>query len=717
MRLYLTEQMNLRRLNRRRFFFFSSIFAFTALATWFMADLLWRNGLLPVEVALLVLFVILFAHVAAGFCTALVGFYVINRGGDSSRITKTLESLDDAPLASTAVVMPVFNEDVSRVFEGLRVVYRSLQETKRLEHFDFFVLSDSNQPNQWIQEETAWVELCKQVGGFGKIFYRKRRQSINKKAGNVADFLRRWGRRYRYMIVLDADSIMTGKALVQLVALMEKNPSVGILQTAPRIVNGETLFARVQSFSSRLYSPLFLAGLNYWQQHEGNYWGHNAVIRVQPFIEHCSLPDLPGSEPFGGRILSHDFVEAALMRKAGWGVWLAGDIEGTFEEGPPTLIDSAKRDRRWCQGNMQHAWLLSARGFRPANRFHLLMGVMGYLSSPLWLLFMMLCTIHVFSLVTTPGAMDGLDTVDHTALFGFRFDVPQALTLFIFTMVLLFLPKIVSVLVTLRHPEEAAKFGGPRRLVTSAISEAILSALQAPINMAFNSKFVLFTLLGQGVNWVTQRRGTEGDGTDWREAIITHGGQTGFGIVWGISSYIISPPFFFWICPVVIPLVFSIPISILLSKTSIGQGAKSVGLFLTPEETTPPYELKRLQQNVAEAYRHLSPIEPLRADYGLMQAVLDPYINAMHVAMLRQRKKQSEESREWFTQLRERLLREGPAKFTGKEKMSLLMDADSMIHLHRDLWALPAEDLAEWWRLAMRQYNVLTTAPTTALYR
>ncbi|HEY1109408.1 MAG TPA: glucans biosynthesis glucosyltransferase MdoH, partial [Opitutaceae bacterium] len=147
MRLYLTEQMNLRRLNRRRFFFFSSIFAFTALATWFMADLLWRNGLLPVEVALLVLFVILFAHVAAGFCTALVGFYVINRGGDSSRITKTLESLDDAPLASTAVVMPVFNEDVSRVFEGLRVVYRSLQETKRLEHFDFFVLSDSNQPN------------------------------------------------------------------------------------------------------------------------------------------------------------------------------------------------------------------------------------------------------------------------------------------------------------------------------------------------------------------------------------------------------------------------------------------------------------------------------------------------------------------------------------------------------------------------------------------
>src|SRR5678816_1101070 len=222
MRLYLTERMGARRLGRRRFFFFSTVFAFTSVASWFMADLLWRGGLTGIEIALLILFVILFAHIAAGFCTALVGFYVINRGGDSSRITHTIAPGEIAPLASTAIVMPVFNEDVSRVFEGLRVVFRSVQETRKLEHFDFFVLSDSTQPNQWIQEEVAWLELCKQVGGFGKIFYRKRRHSINKKAGNVADFLRRWGRRYRYMIVLDADSIMTGRALVQLVALMER---------------------------------------------------------------------------------------------------------------------------------------------------------------------------------------------------------------------------------------------------------------------------------------------------------------------------------------------------------------------------------------------------------------------------------------------------------------------------------------------------------------
>ena len=716
MRLYLTDRMDKRRLDRRRFLFFSAIFVLTSVAAWFMADLLWRDGLSGLEIALLTLFVILFAHVAAGFCTALVGFYVINRGGDSSRITATVTPGEDAPLGTTAIVMPVFNEDVSRVFEGLRVVYRSLQETHRLEHFDFFVLSDSNQPTQWIQEEVAWLELCKQVDGFGKIFYRKRRHSINKKAGNVADFLRRWGRRYRYMIVLDADSIMTGRALVQLVQLMERNPQVGIIQTAPRIVNGETLFARVQSFASRLYSPLFLAGLNYWQQHEGNYWGHNAVIRVQPFIEHCSLPELPGSEPFGGRILSHDFVEAALMRKAGWGVWLAGEIDGTYEEGPPTLIDYAKRDRRWCQGNMQHAWLLAARGFRPANRFHLLMGVMGYVSSPLWLLFMVLCTIHVFAQGSSPLAWLALRPEDTTSLFGYRIHVPEALSLFALTLLLLFLPKIVSVAVMLGRPEEVQRFGGRHSLVASALAETLVSALLAPINMMFNSKFVLFTLLGQGVSWVTQRRGAEGDGTDWREAIITHGGQTVFGAVWGVCAYILSPPFFFWLSPVVLPLVFSIPISILLSQARVGRALRRLGFFLTPEESTPPYELKRLHQNLAGCYRHFSPIKPLRADYGLMQAVLDPYVNALHVALLRQRKP-TEESREWFTQLRVRLLRDGPERFTPKEKMALLLDAESVIALHRELWSCPAEELAEWWRLAMRQYNVLTTAPTTALYR
>jgi len=716
MKTFSTDRLNKRRTARRRMAFFSSIFVLTSFATWFMADLLWRNGLDGLEMALLVLFVILFAHIATGFCTAIIGFFIINRGGDSCHIASTIDQASgtEPPLAGTAIIVPMYNEDVSRVFEGLRVIYRSLQEAHRLEHFDFFLLSDSDQPNQWIQEEVAWVELCKQVGGLGRIFYRKRRQAINRKSGNVADFLRRWGRNYRYMVILDADSLMTGPALVRLVALMEKNPAVGIIQTAPRIVNGETLYSRIQQFANRLYSPLFLAGLNYWQQQDGNYWGHNAIIRVQPFIEHCCLPDLPGREPFGGRILSHDFVEAALMRRAGWQVWIAHDIEGSYEEGPPTLIDSAKRDRRWCQGNMQHSWLLFARGFGPINRAHLFLGIMGYVASPLWLLFLLLSSINVVRGVAS-GGFTSLPQ-DYTSVFGYIVEVPEALTLFVFTMLLLFLPKALSVIITVRDRELTAAFGGSARFVTSALLESAVSALLAPINMLFNSRFVVFTLLGQGVTWITQRRGLFGDDNDWREAILTHAGHTVIGLVWGVSAFILVPPFFWWLSPVLAGLVFSIPLSIILSKVGFGRGARRIGLFITPEESRPSYELKRLQQNLAECYQHLRPIEPLRDDYGLLQAVLDPYVNAVHVSLLRQRRP-SRESREYFMSLRQRLLREGPTKLTTKEKMALLLDADSLIWLHRELWRLPAGALASWWRLAMRQYNVLTATPVTALYR
>ncbi|HTT56076.1 MAG TPA: glucans biosynthesis glucosyltransferase MdoH [Opitutaceae bacterium] len=716
MTLFATDRVDRRRRARRRFMFFSSIFVLTSVATWFMADLLWRGGLDPFEIALLVLFVLLFAHIATGFCMALIGFYVVNRGGDSCRITNTVDwdAGGDVPLAGTAVIIPVYNENVSRVFEGLRVIYRSVQEARQLEHFDFFVLSDSDQPNQWLQEEVAWVELCKQVGGFGRIFYRKRRQAINRKSGNVADFLRRWGRNYRYMVVLDADSLMTGRTLVRLVAMMEKNPGVGIIQTAPRVANGGTLYARLQQFANRLYSPLFLAGLNYWQQHDGNYWGHNAILRVQPFMDYCCLPDLPGREPFGGRILSHDFVEAALMRKAGWQVWMAADLEGTYEEGPPTLIDSAKRDRRWSQGNLQHSWLLFARGFRPMNRMHLLFGIMAYVASPLWLLFLLLSSIDVFRVVLNGGFT--MLPEAFTSVFGYTLEVPEALFLFVFTLLLLFLPKALSVIVTLRDRELTQAFGGSARLVASALLETVISALLAPIHMLFNSKFVIFTLLGQGVSWVTQRRGPADGDTDWREAILTHAGHTVFGVIWGVSAFILVPSFFWWLSPVLAGLVFSIPLSILLSQVGMGRAAARLGLFLTPEENRPGYELRRLRQNLAECYKQLRPIEPLRDDYGLLQAVLDPYVNAVHVSLLRQRRP-SAEAREYFLHLRRRLLAEGPGSLTVKEKMALLLDAESMIWLHRELWRLPAGALAGWWRLAMRQYNVLTATPVTALYR
>ncbi len=712
---FTVEQVDRSRVGRRRITFFTLIFLLTSLASWFMADLLWRDGMTAVEWVVLALFMVLFAHIAVGFSTAMLGFYVLNRNGDPYRITRSIagEKPADLPLASTAIVMPVFNEDPSRVFEGLRVIYRSLEASGRLENFDFFILSDSNNPNNWIQEEVAWVELCKQLNGFGRIFYRKRRIAINKKSGNVADFLRRWGRKYRYLAVLDADSIMTGESLIKLVAMMERNPKVGILQTAPRIVNGVTLYARLQQFSNRLHSPLFLAGLNYWHQGEGNFWGHNAVIRVAPFMEHAALPELPGAEPFGGRILSHDFVEAALLRRAGWRVWLAYDLEGSYEEGPPTLIDNAKRDRRWCQGNLQHSWLLFARGFHPVNRVHLLMGIMGYVASPLWMLFLLISSIHTFHAVAS-GRYTQFHPEAYASFLGFMVEVPQALALFCFTLLLLFLPKFIGVILALRDRRGAA-FGGPLKLAGSALLEVVTTTLLAPINMVFHTKFVLSILLGQGVAWVTQKREASED-TDWREAIITHSGQTAIGLVWGVSAFILVPSFFWWLSPVLAGLVLSAPLSILLGNAGLGRRARELGIFLTPEETQPAPELLRLQQHLEECYRHMQPIPQLRADYGLLQAVLDPYVNAAHVSLLRQRQG-SLAVRTYFVGLRKKLLAEGPAILTHREKMALLLDADSMIWLHEQLWKQPAGRLSEWWRLAMRQYNVLTATPVTALYR
>ncbi|MFZ4593091.1 MAG: glucans biosynthesis glucosyltransferase MdoH, partial [Verrucomicrobiaceae bacterium] len=339
----------------RRATFFVLALLGTLLGAWLLSIYLssgggWRWA----EVLLLLCFIPLYYQLNGGFWTALIGVWLQNRPEDDPLdLWKTIETDDSALTASTAIIIPVYNEDVTRVWEGLRVTYESLAKTAQLEHFDFYVLSDSDQTNKWIEEQTAWLELCRQLGAFGRIFYRKRRKPINRKSGNVSDFCRRWGKRYRYMIVFDADSLMSGALMVAMTRIMEKNPGIGILQTFPKQVASETLLGRLMQFAQSLYGPAFMAGINYWQGGEANFWGHNAIIRLEPFIKECALPPLPKTVPFGGHILSHDFVEAALMRKAGYSVRLLNTIRGSYEEGPPTLIDTLKRDRRWCQGNMQ----------------------------------------------------------------------------------------------------------------------------------------------------------------------------------------------------------------------------------------------------------------------------------------------------------------------------------------------------------------------------
>ena len=704
------------RVTQRRLLVASLTLLLVGPAVLLMADLHWRTGMDKWKILHLVLFAILFALVAFGAVQAVIGWFCRMGEGDPNRILNSLSPEDEArPVdAPTAIVMPVFNEDTSRIMEGLRVIYRSLEATGQLDAFDFFILSDTTNPNRWIEEESAWVALTRQLGARGRMFYRKRRVNLNKKAGNLADFCRRWGKRYRYMVVLDADSIMTGDAIVKLVRLMERNPGAGIIQTVPRLVNGETMFARLQQFASRLYGPVFAAGLNYWQQSEANYWGHNAIIRVAPFIEHCSLPDLPGVEPFGGRILSHDYVEAALMRRAGWSVWLAVDLEGSYEECPGNLIDFAKRDRRWLQGNLQHAWLLTARGLHAANRLHLALGILAYMASPLWLAFLIVSSVIAWRYAATGLSPLPVDSFARYLHLGFH---AQALLLLSGTLGLLFFPKILAILDLARRPGAAAGFGGWTRVIAGAVSETAIFTLIAPVLMLFHSKFIVLTLAGRGVAWVAQRRGADGD-PEWREAILTHAGHTVTGLGWGAFALWVNPAFAAWLAPILLGLVTSIPVSLVTGQNAAGQFVRRMKFFLTPEETSAPPELARLARNLEACRRHAPPLPELAADYGLMQAVLDPYVNAVHLALLRERDHAAgSASEERFAPLRERLLREGPAALGARDKVALLLDADSMAVLHRDLWSLPAERLSAWWRTAIRAYNVLAPAPQTALYR
>lgn len=696
----------------RRIVFFSMILVLASLGIWVMADILWRGGMAPLEWGLLVLFAPLFSLVVFGFIQAVTGLVVLYRG-DRLLINRMIpaDALPD-PATVTALLLPICNEDVSRVYEGLRTMFLDLKRKGAINRFDFFILSDSNDPNRWIEEEVSWVELCKQLAAFGKIFYRKRQLPLNKKSGNIGDFCRRWGLHYRHMIILDADSLMTADAMVRLTALMDANPRIGIIQTAPQLVGGETIFARMNQFASALFGPLFLAGLNYWQMSEGNYWGHNAIIRLKPFMDDCALPNLPGAERHA-RFMSHDYVEAALMRMAGYAVWLAPDIHGSYEGCPPTPLDHAQRDRRWCRGNLQHSWLLGARGLHGINRLHLGLGVMSYLSSLLWGLFLVLGTIHAHQEVQreTLRRFDyDVGIVSFLDIGGSRL----AMLLFTATIGMLVLPKGLAWWRVLRAPAQRAAFGGAWRLTSGVVIEQTISMLLAPVHMVFNSLAVIGTWLGQEVAWLGQKRDLRDD-SRWLENTAACAGPTLIGLTWAIIAYAIRPDCFQWLAPVWVGLLASLPVTILLSDRRCGQAARAIGLFSTPQETAPADVLRNLARHMRTCRQQVMPIEPLRRNFGLIQVVLDPYINAVHVSLLRQGRRR-DTTPSSLQRLQDRLLREGPAALGRREIRALLFHAPSIAALHCRIWETADAQLHPGWRLAMQQYNSLTLHPTGALH-
>lgn len=659
----------------RRAVLFCMVLLQTGLATHFMAGVLPYHGAQPLEVGLLILFAILSGWVSAGFWTALMGFLILRFGGDRHAISTRAAA--DAPLpreARTAIVMPICNEHVARVFAGLRATRESLARSGNLAHFDFYVLSDSSDPDLRVAESEAWLALRRDAGTGGRVFYRWRRHRIKRKSGNIADFCRRWGGKYRYMIVMDADSVMTGACLSRLVQLMEANPGAGIIQTAPRAAGRDTLYARLQQFANRVYGPLFVAGLHFWQLGEAHYWGHNAIIRVEPFMRHCALGRLPGKGPLSGEILSHDFVEAALMRRAGWAVWIAHDLPGSYEEMPPSLLEELQRDRRWCHGNLINFRLFLARGFHIAHRAVFVTGVIAYVSSLFWLAFLLLSTL----LLAQHTLMTPTYFVHPRQLFPLwpEWRPERALALFGVTAAWLFLPKLLSVALIVARG--AGQFGGVSRVLISMFAEWVFSMLLAPIRMLFHAQFVIAALTGWRACWKSPSR--EDAATSWRLALRRHGGHTLLGMAWAAGVLWLNPAFLPWLLPVVGALMLSIPLSVYSSSASLGRRARGMGLFLIPEETMPPAELQQVAMDMAAR----------RSPSDFVNAVTVPACNALLCALGRNRARTSALQHQRRARLVDAALRQGPEALADSAKIALLDDAQALSRLHLQVRSVPA---------------------------
>lgn len=645
---------------RRRQTLLALVAVSAAGATALMADVLPTQDNAWLRTGQIGLFALLFAWVSAGFFTAMMGLWVQLKG---DRHALSSRNVQDQPLhadARTAVIMPICNEHVETVFAGLRATCESLAATGAARLFDLYVLSDTSDPTLRAAELAAWAQLRARLGSSVRVYYRWRQHRTKRKAGNVADFCRRWGKDYRYMLVLDADSVMSGDCMVTLAKMMEAHPKAGIIQTAPQSCGLSTVHARAQQFAGRVAGRLFTAGMQYWQLGESHYWGHNAIIRVEPFMKHCALAPLAGRGGLSGDILSHDFVEAALMRRAGYHVWLVNDLVGSYEQQPPSLLEELQRDRRWCQGNLQNARLIAEPGLHGVHRAMLLTGAMAYLSAPLWLGFILL------------GG--GLWLFGGRALFSAGQALPlELVALWLTTVVMLLAPRVMGV-ATIVMRKEQQLYGGTRALVRSAALEGALSVLQAPIRMVAHTLFVVVALTGLKLDWKSPPR--EAQSIDWRDALRRFAPVMAVVAALVGIALAIEPGAALWLSPVALPLLLAVPLTVATSRGDWGERVQARRWLVTPEEVQTPTVLRR-----AWAYARTAPPPPTWRD-----AVTNPWLfDVVRAAM-------GPRHTGWGSRglARRRLVRgltaaQDTERLSNAERMRLLSEPQSMVRLRDQL--------------------------------
>jgi membrane glycosyltransferase len=580
------------------------------------------GGVTVPEAVILCLFVTLFAWIALSLISGVCGFFSLVLGGG-----RALEARDAPPpvlARRTALLMPAYNEDPARVMAALQAIIEALREIGALGAFDVFILSDTTDPDIWIAEEAGFLALRRATGA-DRVYYRRRARNIERKAGNISDWVRRFGAAYDHMLVLDADSVMTPDSLVRLAGMMERHPDVGLIQTLPVITGGETLFARMQQFAGRVYGPMIAHGITWWHGAEGNYWGHNAIIRTRAFAAHAGLPTLPGRKPFGGHILSHDFVEAALLRRAGWAVHMMPALAGSYEESPPSLSEVAIRDRRWCQGNLQHAGVLPARGLHWISRLHLLMGIGSYVTSPLWLLFLLMGGL--ISLRAGFVLPDYFPSGPSLFPQWPAVDPVRSMWVFLSTLGVLLGPKLLGYVALLLDRRERRGCGGALAALASLLVETVLAGLIAPVAMLTQSAAVASILAGRDSGWQPQRR--DDGGIPLGVVVRQYRAHTVIGVALGAGAWLVSPWLLAWMSPVVLGLALAIPLAALTARRGAGLGLRRLGLLRTPEETQPPDILLR-----TEALQTELRSGELAGRDGFRRLLQDPALLEIHLAML-----------------------------------------------------------------------------------
>lgn len=572
------------------------------------------NNVTYLQWLFLVLFSINFLWVSFAFAQALLGFLLHLK-------PRLIRQPEKDPDFTTAVLLPIYNEDPMRIKAALKIMRDDLLE-KAPGKYAFFILSDTNKADAWIAEEQAFLDLINKDQTGCPVYYRRRLKNTERKAGNIGDWVQRWGGAYEAMIVLDADSIMSAESMLALSRRMAASPGVGLIQTLPTIVRATTLYGRLQQFANHCFGPIYAEGLSAWHGLSSNFWGHNAIIRTRAFAESSHLPILPGKPPFGGHVLSHDFIEAALLRRAGWGVRFDTDIQSTYEESPPSLIDVMIRDRRWCQGNLQHTPFMFAQGFVLPTRLHIFSGLMSYLSAVFWL-----CLIVVGLAIAVQARYVRPEYFANPSLFPTWpvFDSERALTLFIVSMAIVIAPKIFGWFAALINIPRCMQFGGPFLLTFSVLVEMIMSALYAPILMVHQFGVVVGIFRGKDSGWMPQSR--DDGALSWGAVARTHAGHTLFGILLAGIALMLSKELFYWLLPITGGLMLSIPLSWISGGARRTKLIRWLGLLRAPEEKYPAPILVALEKAISQM-----PAQPKQ--HAFVRLVNDPQLCKWHTAQL-----------------------------------------------------------------------------------